>query len=235
MNATSYLPESTRRLLQALAAFFGFFVCGQFALLLIAGEDVRTTTVPQQALATAIACFAAVGLALVWPPVHGVRPISGTLRTLLQCVAFFVAWTVVIAFGYLPLLRAYGVDVPPQPLVAWIAQPRALDATFVGVVLLVCTIGPIAEEIVFRGYVLGALTLRLGPWVALIATTLAFGLVHGLLYAVPTALLGLWFGWLAQRSGGRLWQPILAHVFHNSVVVTMTVAWPDSVTLLHDR
>mgnify|MGYP001566827949 CR=1 FL=1 len=63
-------------------------------------------------------------------------------------------------------------------------------------------------------------------------TAAAFGAVHGLPYALPIGLLGCLFGWLRVRHGSLL-PAMFAHALHNSLIVLVTVAWPESLTLLY--
>ena len=75
-----------------------------------------------------------------------------------------------------------------------------------------------AQELQFRGMLLGALDRVLPPWAANLAQAAFFGLAH---IAVPyqgpadafvpvTIALGLVFGWITQRTGS-LWPAIIIH------------------------
>jgi membrane protease YdiL (CAAX protease family) len=70
------------------------------------------------------------------------------------------------------------------------------------------------EELIFRGFLLAALTVVAGFWPAAIVSSLLFGLVHTQ-YPVPLRLIVASFGvlwcWVARRSGG-LFAPWLAHM-----------------------
>lgn len=85
--------------------------------------------------------------------------------------------------------------------------------------LLVAVLAPIAEELVFRGVLLGALTPRIGVPGALAIQAGLFALYHVTpwLY-VPTAVLGLATGWLAH-SRRSLWPAIALHALYNAVLV----------------
>jgi membrane protease YdiL (CAAX protease family) len=93
---------------------------------------------------------------------------------------------------------------------------------------------PLAEELVFRGYLHAALRSWLGPWSAIVTGALLFGLLHGLTYALPIAVLGLWFGWLRERTGSLL-PSMLGHALHNGTAVVVAAAWPRSLELLYPR
>ena len=86
---------------------------------------------------------------------------------------------------------------------------------------------PIAEELLCRGAILGAL-LRLmprRPWVAIVTQALIFGLIHmNPVQAVFGGLYGVLLGWLCWRTASLL-PSIVAHVANNSIIMLM----PDEV------
>jgi uncharacterized protein len=73
-----------------------------------------------------------------------------------------------------------------------------------------------AEELYFRGWLQGGVQRAWGRWPGLVATALGFAVVHFIAgvqdpLAFPVLVLGgLWFGVLADRSGGLV-LPIAAH------------------------
>jgi membrane protease YdiL (CAAX protease family) len=97
----------------------------------------------------------------------------------------------------------------------------------VGVVLLVLIVGlaaPVFEELFYRGLWLRAIERRAGTAVAVIGSSLVFGLVHFQLYDLP-ALVG--FGAIAALltvRTGRLGPAIWAHVAFNITAVVGLLA-----------
>jgi membrane protease YdiL (CAAX protease family) len=76
-----------------------------------------------------------------------------------------------------------------------------------------------AEELVFRGLWARALAARLGPWPAILLTSLVFGAYHfSLVQLLPTALLGVLVAWASLRSGS-LWLAMLVHALNNALAV----------------
>lgn len=72
----------------------------------------------------------------------------------------------------------------------------------------------IVEEIVYRGFVLWYLTQVMPLWVAVVVSSLAFGLGHsyqGANGALRCGLVGLAFG-LYYVGTGSIWLPIVAHI-----------------------
>ena len=81
-----------------------------------------------------------------------------------------------------------------------------------------CIFGPIMEEIGFRGLVLdGLLKTRCRPWVAILISAVAFGLLHGFWANFVTAtLFGILAGWLYWRTGSII-PGLIIHVTNNSL------------------
>ena len=78
-------------------------------------------------------------------------------------------------------------------------------------------IAPVAEEILFRGYLFERLKKYVPVWVAIIATSLLFGAIHGAWnLALDTFALSVVLCVLRQTTGS-LWAPILLHVSKNSI------------------
>lgn len=84
--------------------------------------------------------------------------------------------------------------------------------------LFVIVSGPIIEEICFRGLLLdGLLKTRCHPWVAILISAVAFGLVHGLWAPFVTAtLFGLLTGWLYWCTGSII-PGLIIHIANNSL------------------
>lgn len=138
------------------------------------------------------------------------------------------AWLALVAPALLGL--GYGLW-HPDPAV-W-RRPGAVDSVLWYVVAV-----PIAEELVFRGGLYGAL-VRLGgdaplTWTnplptAVWAQAAAFAVWHwdaGPAKVAMTFLLGIWLGWLRWRTGqgsvlrGLRW-PVLAHVAVNTATILL--------------
>lgn len=137
------------------------------------------------------------------------------------------------------VLMALGA-LAPSSLLAWLSEklhpveadwlahyaqnlpstPGRLAVAIVAVVVA----APLAEELVFRGLVHRVFSRTWGPWPAIVASSLVFGLVH----AEPWYLLGLIgigcvlaFLWEAT---GSLTACCLAHAVHNGVSLGLMVA-----------
>jgi membrane protease YdiL (CAAX protease family) len=96
-------------------------------------------------------------------------------------------------------------------------------APFVANFVLVSSVGPIVEELTFRG--LGySLLLPFGWVAAVVAVGVAFGLVHGLVGGLPILVaFGCGLAYLRSRTGS-IYPPILLHAGFNATVLTFAVA-----------
>jgi membrane protease YdiL (CAAX protease family) len=103
-------------------------------------------------------------------------------------------------------------------------QPEAnppVPHGFIALGFAIALMGVLAEELLFRGWLQPALEDRVGPQWAVLLSAVAFSAFHlwagGASDAISLANLllgGLWFGLLAQRSGGLV-APIAAHLGWN--------------------
>lgn len=87
------------------------------------------------------------------------------------------------------------------------------------VVALIAVEPGIFEELGFRGFILGRLEGLIKPRDALLASSAMFAIIHLDLAMFPFLfLMGVYLGWLRQRSGS-LYPGMLAHFLHNLLAV----------------
>ncbi len=131
----------------------------------------------------------------------------------------------------MPLVWAQSALVPGQDAVsAALKSSLSLDGVPLPLVVLVLSLVPaVAEELAFRGVVLGALLRRMRTPGALVLQALLFALLHGSLFRMlPTFVLGLLLGALAVRTR-TLWPSMLAHALNNGILVALDRASPAAV------
>ncbi len=101
--------------------------------------------------------------------------------------------------------------------------------------LVVITVGAaVAEEILFRGAILGLLRRNMKPLTAVLLQALVFALIHGMaIRLAPTFFIGTVLGLLAVRTRS-IWPGVLVHALHNLGAVLLSRGeWtPDLTTLV---
>ncbi len=102
----------------------------------------------------------------------------------------------------------------PQDL--FVAQPVSISQYVVAFALL-AVLPPIAEELIFRGFVFGALSRQTSFWPAAVLSSLAFAALHlQLNVAIDIFILSLFLAHLRQKTGS-VWAPIVLHSLKNSL------------------
>lgn len=87
--------------------------------------------------------------------------------------------------------------------------------------LMVVVVGPLFEELIFRGVLLNYLTPRTGASFGVIASSLLFATYHFNAWAfVPVAVMGAAAGWLAT-SRRSLWPAYALHASYNAIAVVL--------------
>jgi membrane protease YdiL (CAAX protease family) len=96
-------------------------------------------------------------------------------------------------------------------------------APFVANFVVVAVVGPVVEEVTFRGLGFGLLSAVTGPWPSVIVSGLAFGLAHGLVTALPVlALFGIILGWVRWKTGS-IYPGMIVHGIFNGVALIAAV------------
>lgn len=90
-------------------------------------------------------------------------------------------------------------------------------------------IAPVAEEMLFRGYLYGKLKKRIPWWSAALITSVLFGVAHGQWnVAVDTFVLGL-FLCLLRDITGSLWPSIMLHMLKNGLAYYLLFVNPSLI------
>lgn len=84
-----------------------------------------------------------------------------------------------------------------------------------GFLLLAILVGPIMEEVVFRGYLQSSLAKKIPAWAAILITSLVFTIGHNPMILWPMYFLySATWGWILLRTGS-LKMAILIHILSN--------------------
>lgn len=144
-----------------------------------------------------------------------------------------MGWQALPALGFRPagfwliVLGAVGALVV-SVAVSQLGEPegvkQALDVArtpelFVASLAVMALLAPLVEETVFRGLLYGWVAGRWGTTIAWFVSSILFAAAHiepaHVLLVLP---LGLWFGWLRQRTAS-LWPSLVAHMVNNGLAV----------------
>jgi membrane protease YdiL (CAAX protease family) len=131
-----------------------------------------------------------------------------------------VVATTVVAVAVEPFL--HGGDDQGLGADTWQPEHAGAFALNVGVLVL---LGPFAEELFFRG--LGVRVLMIfGAVAAILVTGIVFGLVHGILGALPPLVLfGIGLAWVRLRSAS-VWPSFIGHALYNGLgILLLVLAW----------
>ncbi len=126
-------------------------------------------------------------------------------------------------------MEEFGPEVSEQ-LIETMKRVLASPVGFVVVALL----GPLAEEIVFRGSVERVLLKKIKPWYAICFSALLFGIVHfELVQGFHAFLMGLLLGWLYYKTNSII-PCMIVHIVNNAVACVLMGAFPNEDTKLID-
>lgn len=91
------------------------------------------------------------------------------------------------------------------------------------ILVRVCVLVPMAEELLFRGVLFAWLRQRLAPGWTIAISAVMFGLMHQLPAFIPLAtLVGVAAAWVREKTGSTV-VPVAIHVAQNVVVVLVSL------------
>ena len=129
--------------------------------------------------------------------------------------------SIVAGLIYQVVVTGLGIEsLEPSPVPERLLGEGIFRAFTVGILVV---IGPAAEEIFFRGFLLSAFVQGFGVLPGLIVASAIFAVAHGdLSVLLPTFASGAVLSWLYLRTRS-LWPGFLAHAGQNSLAVTFAV------------
>ena len=96
-------------------------------------------------------------------------------------------------------------------------------AQFAANFVVVAFVAPVVEELMFRGLGFAAVRDAFGATAAIVATSLAFGLAHGLIVGFPVlTIFGAILAWLRLKTSS-LYPPIALHAVFNGAALIASV------------
>lgn len=142
------------------------------------------------------------------------------LILLLLAGTHFLAW--IYRSVLLPLAGQGGVIGGGSQMFAHIQETGSVFG-MIGFLVLALFVGPVMEEVVFRGYLQSALARRMPTWGAITMTSLLFMAGHGpmILWPMYFVYSGAW-GWIFMHTGS-LKTSIAIHVLSNLFYTVVAV------------
>jgi membrane protease YdiL (CAAX protease family) len=122
-----------------------------------------------------------------------------------------------------------------------LSLPLVIVIAFLGIAL--------GEEIVFRGYILSVVNEKYSFWIALLVSSVLFGLLHSVIslinpqniwepigWGITSAMAGAVFGYAYRVSNNNLTLPVVLHGFWNvpGFVLLVYTAWPNFTFSVYD-
>lgn len=173
---------------------------------------------------------AALILVLAAARAHGLASLglgpSVPARAYLAAPLVYVPWLFVamgLGFAWVRVCRARGWEEQQETLLQVLALQGHELALALGIAVL---LGPLLEELLFRGFLQSALAQALGERGALVATSVVFSALHGVVGLPILFGLSLFLGWLQLRTR-CLWVPWSAHALNNAVTLGLALALHD--------
>ena len=100
---------------------------------------------------------------------------------------------------------------------------EALNNNYILIFLLAVILGPICEEIIFRGYLFKILKIRLNNFYAIILNSIFFGIIHIELSAIiPALILGISLSLIRLKTNNLIPSTII-HSLHNLLALIVTM------------
>ena len=133
---------------------------------------------------------------------------------------YFLAWPIILLWGI--IIEFFKLnDFNDSNYSKMVVE--ALNNNYFLIFFLAVILGPIFEEIIFRGYLFKILKIRLNNFYAIILNSIFFGIIHYELSAIiPALILGISLSFIRLKTNNLI-PSIIIHSLHNlfALIVTM--------------
>ena len=157
-------------------------------------------------------------------PLSGAWIKQGLRKEFLLSIPFAIgAWAVVALFEIVVTLINPEISFMPEHYEFMLQYGTRAD--FIELFILGTTVGPVAEELFFRGYLFNKLRGRMPFVVAMVIQALIFGYYHmlGVPFAMSTAVMGCWFT-MVYWWRKSIVAAVLAHAIHNAFAIIYLIS-----------
>ncbi|MGH7198253.1 MAG: lysostaphin resistance A-like protein [Candidatus Omnitrophota bacterium] len=129
-----------------------------------------------------------------------------------------------VLFVLAALAQVFKYEPKPQPVVE-IYLMETKEHFLVFFTFFVAIVGPVIEEIFFRGFTYKAFRARYGIRWAVIGSALIFAALHmNVMAFVPIFTLGIFLAYLYEKTGSLV-PCMTVHVLHNLIMVSLTLGF----------
>ncbi|MBI4598123.1 MAG: CPBP family intramembrane metalloprotease [Candidatus Omnitrophica bacterium] len=161
----------------------------------------------------------------VWATFGLTGPIAGPAMTIgLRSYMTAFPWLFGLLWLVAQVVEALGIKQPIEPIQELVfreQRPFVLGLT----VVLACTVGPIVEELFFRGVLYTAIRQRTSRLIGMLASAAIFALLHtNVVGFLPIVALGCVLAYLYERTGS-LAASLAVHVLHNSFLISTAMVF----------
>ncbi len=127
---------------------------------------------------------------------------------------------ITVLLALLGIAALFSYEPPPHPLVEVFVDEDKHNPFLIGYsIFLACLLGPVIEEIFFRGFCYPALKKVWGVKFAMPATAVFFAWIHQSTFAFwPIFILGMILVYLYEKRGSLI-PSITLHILHNSIFI----------------
>ncbi len=116
------------------------------------------------------------------------------------------------------LLNAMGYKFPAQPVFDMFLEEKRSNVILF-LTIFVSILGPIIEEIFFRGFLYSAVRKRFGVLSGVLLSAALFSILHtNIAGFAPIMILGILMAFLYETTGSLV-APMAVHIIHNSIIV----------------
>ncbi len=167
----------------------------------------------------------------VWRTVGlATRDFGASIRTGFLGYLSVFPWLLLSLFLVVAIARSLGLPPPAEPIHELIFQENR-SGILTLTVLLACVVGPVAEELFFRGVLYAMIRRYLPRWGAILLGGALFSLVHtNWIGFLPIMLLGCLLAYLYERTGSLI-APITIHILHNTYLLSLALVFRQLMTM----
>lgn len=116
------------------------------------------------------------------------------------------------------VLEKIGYNAPPERIFDMFFEEKRSNVVLF-LTLFVAILGPIVEEIFFRGFLYSAVKKRFGVFLGLLLSSALFSVLHtNIAGFLPIMVLGILMAFLYEVTGSLV-TSIAVHILHNSIIV----------------